>query len=241
MGPPGGPIFGTAYRLVKEQKKSTFLGPSGGRPQNRKINSEGRPVQRTKNDNCVYSRGTSKCLQSFFSVQRLHGFRQVVTHVQPQQKSWIVNWHARPSEQVGSLKNKPNQKRSKQTNQKPHNNNQNKPNRNRRVGLQPAMGPTCMMTSCVQVSPKLLGVGEVFLVSWKCQDAAWHYGLYEIWRQACSWSRMLAPGNSMRRICIHLASRTSWSSILHPSDCLQRFVPLPSAVFSYVQTSNKLC
>ena len=46
--------------LVKEQKKSTFtvpfLGPSGGtkmRPQNRKINSKGRPVQRTKNDNCV--------------------------------------------------------------------------------------------------------------------------------------------------------------------------------------------
>ena len=26
----------------------------------------------------------------FFSVQRLHGFRQVVTHVQPQQTSWIV-------------------------------------------------------------------------------------------------------------------------------------------------------
>ena len=47
------PKHGTAYRLVKEEKKSTFLGPSGGRPQNRKINSEGRPVQRTKNDNCV--------------------------------------------------------------------------------------------------------------------------------------------------------------------------------------------
>jgi len=34
LGPPGGPIFGTAHRLVKEQKKSTFtvpfLGPSGG-------------------------------------------------------------------------------------------------------------------------------------------------------------------------------------------------------------------
>ena len=44
-----------------------------------------------------------------------------------------------------------------------------------------------------------------------------------------------------RRICIHLASRTSWSSILYPSVCLQRFVPLPSAVFSYVQTSNKPC
>ena len=67
--PKHGPKNGTAWRshfwdrmhcLVKEQKKSTFtvpfLGPSGGtkmRPQNRKINSKGRPVQRTKNDNCV--------------------------------------------------------------------------------------------------------------------------------------------------------------------------------------------
>ena len=30
----------------------------------------------------------------FFSVQRLHGFRQVVTHVQPQQKDEFVNDHA---------------------------------------------------------------------------------------------------------------------------------------------------
>ncbi len=73
--PKHGPKNGTAWRshfwdrmhcLVKEQKKSTFtvpfLGPSHFwdrlavpkmRPQNRKINSKGRPVQRTKNDNCV--------------------------------------------------------------------------------------------------------------------------------------------------------------------------------------------
>ena len=36
-----GLIFGTAWRYQKM------------RPQNRKINSKGRPVQRTKNDNCV--------------------------------------------------------------------------------------------------------------------------------------------------------------------------------------------
>ena len=69
------------HSKVKEQKKSTFtvpflgphaqqskrteekhfhkvpfLGPSGGtknETQNRKINSKGRPVQQTKNDNCV--------------------------------------------------------------------------------------------------------------------------------------------------------------------------------------------
>ena len=62
--PKHGPKNGTAWRshfwdrvhrLVKKQKKSSFtvsfLGPSGStkmRPQNRKINSKGRPVQRTK-------------------------------------------------------------------------------------------------------------------------------------------------------------------------------------------------
>ena len=67
--PKHGPKNGTAWRshfwdrmhrLVKKQKKSSFtvsfLGPSGGTKNetaNRKINSKGRPVQRTKNDNCV--------------------------------------------------------------------------------------------------------------------------------------------------------------------------------------------
>ena len=51
------------------------------------------------------------------------------------------------------------------------------------------------------------GLEKLVLVSWECHAVAWHYGLYEIWRQACqwfgfalrlcSWSRMLAPGNSM--------------------------------------------
>ena len=68
--PKHGPKNGTAWRshfwdrmhrLVKKQKKSSFtvsfLGPSGGtkmRPQNRKIHSKGRPVQQTKNYNCIY-------------------------------------------------------------------------------------------------------------------------------------------------------------------------------------------
>ena len=42
------------HSLVKEQKKSTFTVPflvvPKKRPQNRKINSKGRPVQQTKND-----------------------------------------------------------------------------------------------------------------------------------------------------------------------------------------------
>ena len=64
-----GPKNGTAWRshfwdrmhsLVKEQKKSTFtvpfLGPSGGTKNetaNRKIHSKGRPLQQTKNYNCI--------------------------------------------------------------------------------------------------------------------------------------------------------------------------------------------
>ena len=67
--PKHGPKNGTAWRshfwdrmhsLVKEQKKSTFTVPFLDRlavpkmkPQNRKINSKDRPVQQTKNDNCV--------------------------------------------------------------------------------------------------------------------------------------------------------------------------------------------
>jgi len=113
-----------------------------------------------------------------------------------------------------------------------------------------AMQRNCRGTSkCLQ---SCWGLEKLVLASWKCHAVAWHCGLYEIWRQACqwsgfasrlcSWSRMLAPGKiPCRRICIHLAARTSWSSILYPSVCLQRFVPLPSAVFSYVQASNKPC
>ena len=83
-------------------------------------------------------------LPFFFSVQRLYGFRQVVTHVQPQQKRLncklackAVNSSA-ASKRAGNgpiqspvsnpIKNEPNQKRSKQTNKKTHNHNQNKPN-----------------------------------------------------------------------------------------------------------------
>ena len=75
-----------------------------------------------------------------------------------------------------------------------------------------------------QVSPKLL---KLVLVSWKCHAVAWHHGLYEIWRQACqwfgfafrlcSWSCMLARENPCRRICMQLAPRTSWSSVLYLS------------------------
>ena len=49
------------HSLVKEQKKSTFtvhfLGPSGGtkmRPQNRKIHSKGRPLQKTKTATALF-------------------------------------------------------------------------------------------------------------------------------------------------------------------------------------------
>ena len=55
-----GPIFGTRmHSLVKEQKKSTFtvpfLGPSGGTKNEtaKSQNQQQRPVQQTKNDNCV--------------------------------------------------------------------------------------------------------------------------------------------------------------------------------------------
>ena len=67
------------------------------------------------------------------------------------------------------------------------------------------MQRNCRGTSkCLQ---SCWGLEKLVLVSWKCHAVAWHYGLYEIWRQAyqwfgfssrlCSWSRMLAPGNSM--------------------------------------------
>ena len=54
------PFLGPHALLSKRTKEKHFHGPflgrSGGtkmRPQNRKINSKGRPVQRTKNDNCI--------------------------------------------------------------------------------------------------------------------------------------------------------------------------------------------
>ena len=68
--PKHGPKNGTAWRshfgdrmhnLVKEQKKSTFTSHFWDRqavpkmrPQNRKIHSKGRPLQQTKNYNCIY-------------------------------------------------------------------------------------------------------------------------------------------------------------------------------------------
>ena len=63
-GPKNGTAWGSHFwdrmhSLVKEQKKSTFtvfwdrLVVPKMRPQNRKINSKGPPVQQTKNDNCV--------------------------------------------------------------------------------------------------------------------------------------------------------------------------------------------
>ena len=66
MGPPGGPWRShfwdrRMHSLVKEQKKSTFTVPfwdrqavPNMRPQNRKIHSKGRPLQQTKNCNCIY-------------------------------------------------------------------------------------------------------------------------------------------------------------------------------------------
>ena len=67
--PKHGPKNGTAWRshfwdrmhrLVKNKRKALSrshfwdrLAVPKMRPQNRKINSKGRPVQRTKNDNCV--------------------------------------------------------------------------------------------------------------------------------------------------------------------------------------------
>ena len=84
------------------------------------------------------------------------------------------------------------------------------------------MQRNCRGTSkCLQ---SCWGLEKLVLV-WKCHAVAWHHGLYEIWRQACqwfgfafrlcSWSCMLAPRK--RRICMQLASRTSWSSVLYLS------------------------
>ena len=55
------PFLGPHAQLSKRTKEKHFHGPIFGtvwryqrmRPQNRKINSKGRPVQQTKNDNCV--------------------------------------------------------------------------------------------------------------------------------------------------------------------------------------------
>ena len=87
------------------------------------------------------------------------------------------------------------------------------------------MQRNCRGTSkCLQ---SCWGLEKLVLVSWKCPAVAWHHGLYEIWRQACqwfgfafrlcSWSCMLARENPCRRICMQLAPRTSWSSVLYLS------------------------
>ena len=54
----------------------------------------------------------------------------------------------------------------------------------------------------------------------------------------CSWSCMLAPRKSMHAD-LHVARLDHLFFTCH--FCLQCFVPLPSAVFSHVQTPNKPC
>ena len=110
------------------------------------------------------------------------------------------------------------------------------------------MQRNCRGTSkCLQ---SCWGLEKLVLVSWKCHAVAWHHGLYEIWRQACqwfgfafrlcSWSCMLAPRKSMQAACSSLPVRLD-HLFFTCRFCLQCFVPLPSAVFSYVQTRNKPC
>ena len=111
------------------------------------------------------------------------------------------------------------------------------------------MQRNCRGTSkCLQ---SCWGLEKLVLVSWKCHAVAWHHGLYEIWRQACqwfgfafrlcSWSCMLAPRKSMQAdACSSLPVRLD-HLFFTCRFCLQCFVPLPSAVFSYVQTPNKPC
>ena len=107
-----------------------------------------------------------------------------------------------------------------------------------------AVGKHCRGTSkCLQ---SCWGLEKLVLVSWKCHAVAWHHRLYEIWRQACQWFGFAF------RLChactakIHTGG-SACSSLPVRLDhlfftcrfCLQCFVPLPSAVFSYVQTPNK--
>ena len=102
-----------------------------------------------------------------------------------------------------------------------------------------------------QVSPKLLGFGEACPGVLKVSCCGVHHGLYEIWRQVCqwfgfalrlcSWSRMLARENPCRRIYMHLASRTSWSSILYRSFLFAMLCFSSFCCISYIQTPNKPC
>ena len=118
----------------------------------------------------------------------------------------------------------------------------------------PRRGFKTMQRNCRGTSKCLQscwGLEKLVLVSWKCHAVAWHHGLYEIWRQACqwfgfafrlcSWSCMLAPRKSMQAdACSSLPVRLD-HLFFTCRFCLQCFVPLPSAVFSYVQTPNKPC
>jgi len=76
-----------------------------------------------------------RALGIFSSVQRLHGFRQVVTHVQTAAKK--LNCKLACKAVNSSIASK--ELVMAKTNQ----------TENRGVGSQPAMGTTCMMTSCV--------------------------------------------------------------------------------------------
>ena len=111
------------------------------------------------------------------------------------------------------------------------------------------MQRNCRGTSkCLQ---SCWGLEKLVLVSWKCHAVAWHHGLYEIWRQACQWfgfAFRLCSWSCMLAAKIHAGGSASSSLPVRLDHlfftcrfCLQCFVPLPSAVFSYVQTPNKPC
>ena len=105
-----------------------------------------------------------------------------------------------------------------------------------------------------QVSPKLLGFGEACFGVLKvscCGVASWGFTKFGD-KRVNDWDLLsgyvvgvacLHRKNPCRRICMQLAPRTSLLIIcsLTCRFCLQCFVPLPSAVFSYVQTPNKPC
>ena len=67
------PFLGPHVQLSKRTKEKHFHGPIFGiwlpkmRPQNRKINSKGSPVQQTKNYNCVYSSNKHVGLEQYSS------------------------------------------------------------------------------------------------------------------------------------------------------------------------------
>ena len=100
----------------------------------------------------------------FFSVQRLHGFRQVVTHVQPQQKDelWIMQGRLHVdslksagngpihSPVSGPIKIKHKQTKSKPTNKTHKTTTKQKPNKTtEKWDRYQLWEKRCTMTSCV--------------------------------------------------------------------------------------------